>query len=87
MTTKAPPAIQEFAPETLEKKAYASVSSIPTVEPNDRNRLGYHIWRWLLSREGEIGEAVAESGSRLLIDTAEAARIIREALVQQGISL
>jgi hypothetical protein len=86
MTTKAPAAVQEFPPESLEKKAYTSVSSIPTVEPNDRNRLGFHVWRWLTSKEGTLEQAIAESGSRLQIDRAEAARIIRESLSQLGIS-
>jgi hypothetical protein len=85
MSTKPPAAVQEFGPETLEKKAYTSVSTIPTVEPNDRNRLGFHIWRWLTSGEGTLEEAIAESGSRLGVDRAEAARIIRESLKQLGI--
>jgi hypothetical protein len=80
MTTKAPPAVREWSPETLEKLAYSSVSSIPTVEPNDGNRLGYHIWRWLESKEGTLAEAVAESGARLLITNGEAEKIIRAAL-------
>jgi hypothetical protein len=87
MTTKPPSAVQEFLAETLEKKAYSSVSTIETEEPNDRNRLGYHIWRWLTERQGTLEQAVSESGARLRMTTGEAARIIREGLTKQGIQV
>jgi hypothetical protein len=80
MTTKAPPPVREWPAEALEKIAYSSVGSIPTVEPNDRNRLGYHIWRWLESKQGTLAEAVAESGARILIEKEEAVKIISAAL-------
>ena len=86
MTTKAPSAVREFSPESLEKIAYASVSTIPTEEPNDRNRLGYHIFRWIVSKQGTIEEAIMASGSRLHISLKEAVRIIRENLQKSGIS-
>lgn len=84
MSTKPPSAIREFPPESVEKLAYGSVSSISTVEPNDRNRLGYHIWRWLSTKRGTLEEAVRESGARLTIPEREAVAIIREALRQHG---
>ena len=56
MTTKAPSAVESASPDTLESIAYASVAGITTVEPNDRQRLGYHIWRWLSSREGTLSQ-------------------------------
>ena len=87
MTTKPPSTIQEFSADSLEKIAYTSVSTIPTEEPNDRNRLGYHIWRWLRNREGTLEQAVAESGTRLHISQHEAVKIIQEALMKQGITL
>ena len=84
MTTKAPSAVQP-APETaIEKIAYASVSTIPTVEPNDQNRLGYHVWRWLQSKQGTLEQAVAESGSRMKISQQEAVKIISESLQKLG---
>ncbi len=86
MTTKAPSAVQEFPAESLEKKAYASVSAIPTEEPNDRNRLAYHVWRWLSTKQGTLEQAVAESGARLHVSKPEAVKIIHEALVKQGIT-
>lgn len=85
MSTKPPSAVNEYSAETLEKKAYASVSTIPTVEPNDRNRLGYHIWRWLETNTGTLEEAVAESGARLQVTRQEATKVIREALTKLGI--
>ncbi len=85
MTTKPPPPVDPSPPEALEKVAYSSVESIPTEEPNDRNRLGYHIWRWLSSGVGSLEDAVAESGSRLQISRGEAVTIIREELKKRGI--
>ena len=85
MTTKPAAAVQAFTPEALEKIAYSSVSTIPTEEPNDRNRLGYHIWRWLSSKQGSLEKAIAESGSRLKITQQETLRIIQEELKKQGV--
>lgn len=85
MTTKPPPQVEPFPAESLEKVAYSSVESIPTEEPNDRNRLGYHIWRWLSAGQGTLEEAVAESGSRLKASPGEAAASIREELKKHGI--
>lgn len=85
MTTKAPSTVQEFPADTMEKIAYTSVSEIPTEEPNDRNRLGYHVWRWLTTRQGTLEQAIAESGARLGIGKAEALKIISEALAKQGV--
>ncbi len=87
MTTKAPASVAEASADSLEKKAYSSVSSIPTVEPNDRNRLGYHVWRFLGQRQGTLEQAVAESGARLLVSRDEAATTIREALRAAGITV
>jgi hypothetical protein len=85
MTTKAPSAVADFPADSREKIAYSSVASIPTEEPNDRNRLGYHIWRWISNREGTLEAAITESGSRIKITPAEAASIIREELKKQGV--
>ena len=87
MSTKPPAAVQEAAATTLEKIAYNSVATIPTEEPNERARLGYHIWRWLTSKEGTLLQAVAESGSRLGIARVEAVKIISESLINSGLTL
>ena len=86
MATKPPSSVQEFSPETSEKIAYTSVSTIETEEPNDRNRLGYHIWRWLQTKQGTLEQVVAESGARILMSKQETVRIIREALSKHGVS-
>ena len=86
MTTKGPSAVQEFQAESIEKKAYASVSTIPAEEPNDLNRLGYHVWRWITTGQGTLEQAIAESGARIRIPQQDAAKIIRESLAKQGVT-
>ena len=86
MSTKPPSAVKEHPATSLEKVAYASVASIATEEPNDRNRLGYHVWRWLLTRQGTLEQAVVESGARLHVSQAEALQVIRATLTKSGIS-
>lgn len=86
MTTKAPAKVKEFPPESLEKIAYMSVRDVPTVEPNDSNRLGYYIWLWIKDKKGTLENAVRESEARLLLPPNEAVKIIRESLMTQGIS-
>jgi hypothetical protein len=87
MTTKPPSQVEQFPADSAEQIAYSCVSTIPTEEPNDRNRLGYHVWRWLKSGEGTIAGAIAESGARLSITQAEALTIIRRELEKKGISV
>lgn len=87
MTTKAPSAVQEFQAESIEKKAYASVSTIQAEEPNDLNRLGYHVWRWITTKQGTLEQAIAESGARIHIPRQDAAKIIRESLAKQGVTM
>jgi len=48
----------------LAEKAYAAVRSVPTVEPNDRTRLGYHVWMYLRGELTSLDEAVRVSRSR-----------------------
>jgi len=87
MTTKAPPTVRQFPPDSYEKIAYESVSSIETQEPNDRNRLGYHVWQWLLNRQGTLENAVKVSGARKRISDSEALTIITENLKKHGVTL
>jgi hypothetical protein len=69
----------------MEKIAYDSVASVPTREPNDRNRLGYQIWIWIQNREGTIEDAVKISGARLNSSPAEVAAMISKHLLEKGI--
>ncbi len=87
MTTKAPAPVEEFPATTLEKTAYLSVAGVPAVEPNDMNRLGYHVWRWLSTKQGTLEEAVSASGARLTVPRTQAVALIREALAKLGIQL
>ncbi|MGA2624305.1 MAG: hypothetical protein ABSF91_10665 [Bacteroidota bacterium] len=87
MTTKPPSSVQEFPATSVERIAYESVGTIPTEEPNDRNRLGYHVWRWLTNKQGTLEQAIAESGSQLKISPAEALKIISESLQKHSIGI
>lgn len=87
MATKPPPAVEEFSPETLEKVAYSIVADIETLEPNDRNRLGYHVWAWLRERKGSLEEAVQAAGSRTTLSQAEVLDLIRQRMKDRGVNL
>ena len=87
MTTKPPSTIKPTSEKSLEAAAYASVASIPTVEPHDQDRLGYNIWRWLVYRRDSLEFAVKTAGARLQISEEEAVQRIREGLRTQGIEV
>ena len=85
MTTKAPSSVRAALPDSTEAIAYASVKSIPTVEPHDQDRLGYAVWRWLTNRNDSLEMAIRAAGIRLLISETEAVGRIREHFKQHGI--
>ncbi|MBM2840532.1 MAG: hypothetical protein HW412_1060 [Bacteroidetes bacterium] len=87
MTTKAPSTVAPAPENALEKIAYASVKTIPTVEPHDQDRLGYNVWRWLTLRRDPLEVAIKSAGARLLIPEEEAIGKIRENLKQLGVTL
>ncbi len=87
MTTKPPSKVQEFPPTSLEKIAYSAVAAVETVEVNDRNRLGYHVWRWLTTREGSLEGVIAQSGARLKTPPDKALEIITTALKGSGVAV
>lgn len=87
MTTKPPSSVAEFPQESLEKFAYSVVADIATREPNDRNRLGYHVWSWLLERKGTLEQAVQVSGARTQLPLGEVYKIIAKRLEEKGIKL
>ena len=87
MTTKPPPSVAEFSSESTEKLAYSVVSDIATREPNDRNRLGYHVWAWLSERRGTLEQAIKNSGSRTELPLQEVYKIIAKRLEEKGITL
>lgn len=87
MTTVPPSKVREFPASTLERIAYTSVASIPTREPNDQNRLGFCVWRYLSERKGTLAQAIHTSGARILIPEADVVRIVTELLKKVGISV
>ncbi|MCI0706559.1 MAG: hypothetical protein L0Y80_03620 [Ignavibacteriae bacterium] len=87
MATKPPPSIAEFPPDSLEKLAYEVVSDILTQEPNDRNRLGYHVWAWLKERRGTLKSAVKTSGSRTYLSLDEVYDLVKTRLEEKGIKV
>jgi hypothetical protein len=87
MTTKPPSPVIESAPDTLEKIAYTAVADIPTQEPNDRNRLGYNVWAWLVDRNGTLEQAIRTSGSRTHIPYEEVVKIVSQRLKEKGIDV
>jgi hypothetical protein len=50
----------------LAKIAYASVREIATVEVNDRNRLGYHVWLYLRGEVPTLRGAIEQARSRYI---------------------
>jgi hypothetical protein len=82
MSTQAPAQITSFPDTSIEKIAYKSVETIPTHEPNGRNRLGYHIWRWLKEKKGTLEEAIQTANVPLLITQKDAVKRVRESLRQ-----
>ncbi len=85
MTTKAPASVKEFPADSPEKIAYSVVEGIPAEEPNDLNRLGYHIWLYLTGKVESLETAVKMARSRLKIDEEEAIEVIRQRLKEKGI--
>lgn len=85
MATKPPPSVEEFPVESLEKTAYAVVADIETQEPNDRARLGYHVWAWLRERSGTLEEAVNAAASRTTLGRSDVISLIRRRLAEKGV--
>jgi len=49
MSTLPPPSVQEFPADSIEKKVYAMVEGFAEYlpVPNDRNRLGYCLYKYM----------------------------------------
>lgn len=56
--------VSSIQDQALAEKAYLSVRQVPTIEPNDRNRLGYHVWLYLRGELPTLEEAVTVARSR-----------------------
>ncbi len=87
MTTKPPSPVAEFPSDSLEKIAYSVASEIPTREPNDKNRLGYCLWGWLVERRGTLLQAVRAAGTRSTLSEEEILKIVSQKLGEKGIKI
>jgi hypothetical protein len=87
MTTKAPSQVSEFPADSLEKIASTVVADIQTREPNDRNRLAYNIWMWLVDRKGTLDQAIRFSGTRTDVPLSQIVRIVKQRLQEKGIKV
>jgi hypothetical protein len=87
MTTKPPAQIRQSDASAVETIAYASVESIPVVEPHDRDRLGYNVWRVLTLKNDSLEHAITSAGARILISEEEAVAKVRAFLHGRGITL
>jgi hypothetical protein len=79
------PAIKSFPEDSIEHKAYASVEDIAFVEPNDRNRLGYHVFLYLNKEIPTLEEAIHVAQARMALSKEEAAAAIRAKLGSLGL--
>ncbi len=84
MSTLPPSSIRPFDDASLERIAYDAARTVPTKEPNDQNRLGYHLWTLLKEKKGSVAAAVHQSGARLLVPDKEAVATIESALKRAG---
>lgn len=67
----------------LAQRAYKAVAEVPTVEENDRNRLGYHVWLYLRGELSTLEEAIHIARSRFRprsLSVEEVSAIISKAL-------
>ncbi len=80
------PVIRTFAEDSIEKKAYRSVSDIPCEEPNDSVRLGYHVYLFLSKQYPSLKESVHVAQARMKMSEEDAVRHITERLRAEGIS-
>jgi hypothetical protein len=85
MSTKTPLPPVEFPPDSIEKISYAIAAEIPSREPNDNIRLGYHIWAYLKERVGTLEDAVLRAGVRSELTRDEICRRIRKSCEKRGI--
>ncbi len=55
MSTLPPPGVNEFPAESIEKQVYGIVESFKEFLPipNDRNRLGYNLYKYILGEGDE----------------------------------
>ena len=67
----------------LARIAYKAVADIPTVEENDRNRLGYHVWLYLRGEVDTLEAAVHLARSRFKPRTVTEAEVV--GMIERGL--
>ncbi|MEW6509605.1 MAG: hypothetical protein AB1428_01460 [Bacteroidota bacterium] len=87
MTTKPPAQVHKADASAVEALAYASAEGIPVVEPHDRDRLGFNIWRVLALKNDTLEHAITSAGARMLIGEEEAVAKVRAFLQSKGMTL
>jgi hypothetical protein len=81
------PPVRTFPEESIERTAYASISGIPVLEPNDANRLGYHVYLYCTQQITTLREAIHVAQARMTISKEEAFARIKSALAEKGITV
>jgi hypothetical protein len=67
----------------LARIAYAAVAEVPTLEPNDRNRLGYHVWLYLRGELATLEEAVHMARTRFRPHNLQQEDVVQ--MIEQGL--
>ncbi|MAT38329.1 MAG: hypothetical protein CL946_01860 [Ectothiorhodospiraceae bacterium] len=81
------PPVRTWPEDSKESIAFRSVEGVPTVEPNDRNRLGYYVFLYLEGQYESLKQAVRIAQARLLVPESEAYTTIKNALVSEGLEV
>jgi len=81
------PPVEHWSEESIEVKAYKSVESVPTVEMNDSNRLGYYVYLYLTGQYSSLKQAIKLAQARLLVSEEEAFNRIANHLQQAGLEV
>ena len=82
-----PAPVKAFPEDSLEHKAYLAVEDVPTVEFNDRNRLGYHVFLYLSRTIDTLTEAVHVAQARTSLSEQETVQRISGKLSEMGVAL
>ncbi len=79
--------VQEASPDSIESLAYDIAKDIETREPNDRNRLGYHVYLYLSKQYASLEEAVTVAQARTQLPTNDVYSLIVSRLKERGYSV
>jgi hypothetical protein len=72
--------IRRWPAESLERMAYSAAATIPTVDPNDMNRLGYHVYLFLKGDIQTLADAVHVAQANSPMERDEIVRLLAAAL-------